>query len=228
MKLSISTTHRETALGCIYLLFSLFCLSDLTVITGNLLGTSLSLAVVNILYFVINFICVTAIFHRFLWRSLKAAGEKPWLCLRSAALGFGFYYLASLLISFIILKIKPDFSNINDAFITDMAQEHTRLISFCTVFLAPVVEETLYRGLIFQQLQKKSRLAAYCVSVSVFAGIHIMNYIGRFDWLTLLLCFVQYLPAGIAFAWAYEKSDTIFTPILMHISINQIGIAALR
>jgi len=39
---------------------------------------------------------------------------------------------------------------------------------------------------------------------------------------------VQYLPAGIAFAWAYEKSDTILTPILMHISINQIGIAALR
>ena len=228
MKLSISTTRWENLLGYGYLLIQLFILPNLISSVAYLLGFTISISVLNILCFCINFICVTSIFHRFLWESLKTTAKKPWQCLRSAALGFGIYYLAMLLTSFIIRQIEPNFSNVNDAFVIDMAQEHTKLISFCTIFLVPVVEETLHRGLIFQQLQKKSRLTAYCVSVLIFAGIHIMNYVGLFDWRTLILCFVQYLPAGIALAWAYEKSDTIFTPILMHISINQIGIAALR
>ena len=228
MKLSISTTRRENLLGYAFLLIQLFVLPNLIHITGYLLGFSLSLTVVNILYFFISFICIIAIFRRFLWRSVKAVAAQPWHCLRFAALAFMLYYAAMLLISFLILKIEPDFANVNDAFVAGMVQQHSGLISFCTVFLVPVVEETLHRGLIFQQLHSKSRLLAYCVSTSVFAGIHIMSYLGQCDWLTLLLCFVQYLPAGIAFAWAYEKSDTILTPILMHISINQIGIAALR
>lgn len=228
MKLSISTTHRENIFGYVYLLISLFFLPSLISIAGLCLGFSLSLALVNILYFLINFICVTAIFHRFLWRSLKAALAKPWRCLRYAFFGTVLYFAGMMLVSFAILRIKPNFSNVNDNFVADMAQEHTQLISFCTVFLVPVVEETLHRGLIFQQLQRKNRLLAYCVSALIFSGIHIMSYVGMVDWITLLLCFVQYLPAGIALAWAYEKSDTIFAPILMHITINQIGIAALR
>jgi membrane protease YdiL (CAAX protease family) len=39
---------------------------------------------------------------------------------------------------------------------------------------------------------------------------------------------VQYLPAGLALAWAYEKADTIWAPILMHMTINQISITFMR
>jgi len=91
-----------------------------------------------------------------------------------------------------------------------------------------ITEETLYRGLLFQGLQRKNRALAYLVSVSVFAWIHVMGYVGQFDWRTLLLCFVQYLPAGIILALAYEKTDTIITPILIHIAVNQIGMSAMR
>lgn len=228
MKLSIFTTRRENLFGYGYLLICLFVLPGLIVTVGDLLAIPLSDSLVNIIYFFVNFICVTAIFHRFLHRSLKAALANPWRCLRYALFGTVLYFAGMMLVSFVILKLKPDFSNVNDSFVAHMAQEHTLLISLCTIFLVPVVEETLHRGLVFQQLQRKNRLLAYCVSAAVFAGIHIMGYVGRFDWLTLLLCFVQYLPAGIALAWAYEKSDTVFAPILMHITINQIGMSALR
>ena len=66
------------------------------------------------------------------------------------------------------------------------------------------------------------------MSSLVFASIHVIGYIGLFDWQTLCLCLAQYLPAGIALAWAYEKADTIVAPILMHITINQIGMLAMR
>ena len=124
--------------------------------------------------------------------------------------------------------IDPEFANVNDQSIAQMAEKHYALMVFFTVLLVPITEETLYRGLLFQGLQRKSRVLAYLVSVSVFAWIHVMGYIGSFDALTLVLCFVQYLPAGAILALAYEKTDTIITPILIHIIINQIGISAMR
>lgn len=228
MKLSISTNRVENILGYTYLLFCQLFLPSLISLAAHLLGYSMSLSVLNIVFFLVNFVSVAAIFHRFLWRSAQAAFQNLWRCLRCAVLGIGLYYAAMLLVDFLILQLDQDFSNVNDSFVADMAQEHTRLISFCTIFLVPVVEETLYRGLIFQQLHRKDRLLAYCVSCLIFAGIHILGYVGQFDRLTLFLCFVQYLPAGIALAWAYERSDTIIAPILMHITINQIGMSALR
>ena len=107
-------------------------------------------------------------------------------------------------------------------------QEHPAMMAFTTVFLVPITEETLYRGLFFQGFQRKNRAFAYCLSTFVFAAIHIVSYIGRYDFMTLFLCFIQYLPAGITLAWAYEKADTIVAPILMHITINQIGTSVMR
>lgn len=221
-------TRREFLLGSGYLLFSMLFLPALLGLVSSLLTEPLSEALVNILYFAINFLCVAVIFRRFLWSSLKAAANKPWRCLLFAVIGFGAYMLATLIMSAVIVRIDPDFSNVNDDAIIDMAQEHTGWIAFCTVFLVPVTEETLYRGLLFQGLQRKSRMLAYLVSVSVFAWIHVMGYIGSFDALTLVLCFLQYLPAGAILALAYEQTDTIVTPILIHIIINQIGISAMR
>ena len=55
-----------------------------------------------------------------------------------------------------------------------------------------------------------------------------VGYIGSADLITLCLCFMQYLPAGITLAWAYEKADTIAAPMLIHIMINLIGTTAMR
>ena len=39
----------------------------------------------------------------------------------------------------------------------------------------------------------------------------------------ILLAAVAYLPAGIALGWTYEKSNTIWAPILLHMAINGIS-----
>ena len=228
MKLSISMTRRETLLGWSYLLVSIFFLPLVLVLCNGFLHNPLSETELNLVFMGLNFVAVTVIFRKFLTASVKMAWNTHWRCLRFAVFGFALYYLCSLVIAGIILWVCPDFSNVNDDAVMGLFQEHGAFMSFATIFLVPITEETLYRGLLFQGFQRKSRLFAYCLSTVIFAAIHIMGYIGSYDLLTLGLCFVQYLPAGIAMAWAYEKSDTIVTPILMHITINQIGTAALR
>lgn len=228
MKLSISMTRRETLFGWGYLLLSMFVLPFVLVVANNLLVKPLSETAINLLYFAVNFLAITVIFRRFLWACIKAALAAPWRCLRFAVIGLALYFIATFLVAMGIALVNPNFSNINDSSIAELAQEYYPLMAIATVFLAPVTEETLYRGLLFQSFQKKNRALAYLLSVFIFASIHVMGYIGMSDFLTLVLCFVQYLPAGIFLAWAYEKSDTIVTPMLMHIVINLIGFAALR
>ena len=228
MKLSIATTRQENILGYIYLAFSQILLSSLIAIVAYWLGYPLSRVSLNIIYFLVNFVSVVAIFHRFLGRSLQAAWKNIPKCLINVLIGFGIYYWGTILLGFLITRIDPNFANVNDQAVTGMVQENPIIMGLCTVCLVPVVEETLYRGLIFQQLQRKHRTLAYIVSVAVFSAIHVAGFIGSVNWLTLLLCFAQYLPAGIALALAYERADTIVAPILIHMIINQIGMSAMR
>lgn len=228
MKLSISTTRQENILGYIYLAFSQILLADLIAIAAYWLGYPLSLVTLNIIYFLVNFVSIVAIFHRFLGSSLQAAWKKIPKCLISVLIGFGVYYWGTILLGFLITRIDPNFANVNDQAVTGMVQENPIIMGLCTVCFVPVVEETLYRGLIFQQLQRKHRIWAYIVSAVVFSSIHVVGFIGSAGWLTLLLCFMQYLPAGIALALAYERADTIVAPILIHMIINQIGMSTMR
>lgn len=228
MKLSISMTRRETILGWSYLLLSMFVLPTLFVVANSFLPDPLSDTVINLIYFAVNFLAIVVIFRRFLAASVASALAAPLRCLRFALMGLVCYFVLMNLLSRGILLIDPDFSNVNDDSVAQLTKEHYPLMALCTILLVPVTEETLYRGLLFQGLHRKNPILAYLISILVFAGIHIMGYIGMFDFLTLALCFAQYLPAGICLAWAYEKSDTIVAPMLMHIVINLIGITAMR
>ena len=228
MKLSISMTRREMLFGWCYLLISLFALPFALALLNGLLQNPLSLTEINLVFTGLNFLIVAVIFHRFLLSSVKIVKERPWRCLVFAGSGFLLYYLSSIVLSMLIVGFFPDFSNVNDGAVMELFQEYPRMMTLSTVILVPITEETLYRGLCFQGLHRKNRLLAYGVSTFVFASIHVLGYVGLYDFTTLFLCFLQYLPAGIMLAWAYEKSDTIFAPILMHIVINLIGVSVMR
>ena len=228
MKLSISTTMRENLLGWSYLPFFILILPSLFNSLNGLLPTPMSDAAINLIFFTVNFVIVVGIFHRFLRESLQVFFTKPWKCLGIAALGVLMYYAQLLLISFVITQLVPDFSNINDSHILQMVQNHRVLMCFATVILVPITEELLYRGLVFQSLCQKSRPVAFCISVCIFAWIHVMGYVSLYDWKILLLCFLQYLPAGLTLALAYEQADTVVTPMLIHITINLLGLFAMR
>lgn len=221
-------TRGEIIGGFLYWPFYVIGLNFLLQIVFALLNLPLDEMRLNVCFFLINFLAVALIFRRFLIGSLSGAGRHFWLLLQSAVLGFAFYYAMLLALSLALDFLGLGVSNPNDAAIAELAGSHYRLLVACTVLLAPLAEEVLNRGLIFGCLHPKSRFLAYAVSAVVFAALHVWQYAVSDGWRTVLLCAVDYLPAGIALGWTYEKSDTIWAPILVHCLINAVTMGLLR
>ncbi|MBQ7801497.1 MAG: CPBP family intramembrane metalloprotease [Oscillospiraceae bacterium] len=217
-------TAGETRKGFLYLVISLVVL-PLALQEGNaLLVSPLSAARLNFVYYCVNFAAVVWIFRRFLVDSFRAALRSPFPTAWYGALGYlGSEALGELLM-LLILTILPGFSNVNDQNVAGMLREDLRLIAIGTILLVPIAEETLYRGLIFRNLYDKSPIAAYAVSIGVFAAIHVAGYIGKAEPLQLLLCFVQYIPPGFCLCWCYRQTGTIAAPIIMHTIVNAMGV----
>ena len=224
--MTIALNRTETVWGWRYLLFQLLFLPHLLSLAVSLTGLQLRPALLNFLYFSINFLVVILLLGRFLLANL--AQTKPVKLLLTAAVALAGYWIASFGVSHLIALIYPDFFNVNDQSIAGMAGSDLPLTAIGTVVLVPITEECLYRGVFFGSLFRRSKVLAYCLSVFVFALIHVLNYFGVYPVDLLCLCLLQYIPAGIFLAWAYEKSDSILCPILMHTVINAIGIFSMR
>ena len=82
--------------------------------------------------------------------------------------------------------------------------------------------------MIFGGLHQKSRILAYVFSILAFALVHVMGYLDTKEPLDLLFSFLQYIPAGLALAWAYEYSRSILAPLLIHTTVNAIAIISMR
>lgn len=225
---SSKPTSRETAWGFGYLAFQLLVLPSLLALGNRQLAHPMSEAELNFVFFLINFLAVIVIFHRFLGQSAVQAGRHPAYLCQAVVLGLAAYYACDLVLGRAIALLVPNFTNYNNASIAAMGRSSDFLMVVGTVILVPPVEECLYRGLVFRNLYSKSPWAAYAVSMLAFAAIHILGYIGVYAPGELVIALAQYLPAGLSLAWAYTKADTIFAPILIHAAINYISIHALR
>lgn len=226
--LAVRVTSRETAWGYLYLIASLFLLPALLQWCNALLPTPLSKVWFNFIYFVINFCFVFLIFINFYRRSLAYIGQNIPDFLLATVIGFCLYMAANWVLSAIIYHALPDYSNLNDHSVAQMAQDNFWVSALGAVLLVPLAEESLHRGLIFGSLYPKNHALAYAVSTIIFSVVHIAGYIGVYDPIALAIAFVQYLPAGLVLAWAYRKSGSIFAPILIHTAINAVGMFSLR
>ena len=222
--LSIRVTDKEQIWGIIYLLFSLFLLPSLLAEFNQLLPAPLNKTWFNFLYFSLNFLFIILIFHGFFKRSLMYAGSHFWDFLLAVLVGSAVYWLCNWGLSRLFGWLFPDFANLNDQTLSAMVHDNFFIMLLGTVVFVPVAEEALHRGLIFGSLYPKSHWAAYAISTVVFAAVHLMNYLGAYSVPNLILAFIQYLPAGLALAWAYRKSGSIFASIVIHATINAIGL----
>ena len=228
MKFFQKTTPNETVFGFIYFLLQLLIIPSILVVINMMLQNVLSEALVNFILFAINFTAVLVIFRKFLGTNFTTMRENSWLVLRWAGIGFLIYMVGNSLFSIIVTALFPDFANINDAAIMEMVQENFGLMTVGTVLLVPVAEECFYRGLLFRALYDRSPLLAYAVSMVFFSLAHVLGYVTMVDLGTIALCFLQYLPAGFALAFCYRRSGSIFASVLVHMSVNQMGMLLMR
>ena len=221
-------SRNEVVAGWSYYAFSMLALPIVLQYANAALDHPLNEARLNFVFYAANFTAVVMIFRRLLRSNIQIAVRRLFPVLWYAMLGYLGNSALTGILTTLIQALVPGFSNINDMSIAAMAGKELTLMTIGTVFLVPVAEELFYRGLMLRHLAGKSRIAAYCVSMGMFALVHVVGYIGMYQPLTLLLCFIQYLPAGYCLAWCYANTGTIATPILMHMIVNAYGLAILR
>ena len=230
MKLPItfSLTKKENIWGFRYLAFQFLALPLLLFGLNEFLPTPMDDTKINVIYYAINFLAVAWIFRDFLGKNIDALAQRPMQVLKAVLFGFARYFVLSVMVGNLVLMLDPDFMNANDAAITEMVEGNFVLMTVGTVMLVPVVEECLFRGLIFRNLYDKSSTAAYLVSTIAFSSVHIVGFLFVYSPMDILISFLQYLPAGLCLAWAYVRADTIFAPIFIHTIVNAIGMYTMR
>lgn len=213
-------SRTETLWGLIWLALSMILLPSALQLGNQLLAAPLSAGLLNVVYYCLNFGVTIWIFRKFLAESMTAALRRTFPVIWYAILGYMGYQLLTEMVTYGILMVYPAFSNVNDENIYTMLSQDFMPLAFATVFLVPLAEEVTYRGLIFRKLFDRNPLAAYLVSMAAFAAIHVVGYIGTYEPVKLLLCFIQYFPAGYCLCWCYRQTGTILSPILMHTLVN--------
>lgn len=218
----------EKALGWLYMAISLLALPTALHWFNGQLAAPMNAGTLNFVYYLINFFSMICIFRHFLWDSLADAWQNIWDWIQAVILGYVAYRVCGYVMDAVMSRLLPGFTNVNDASISAMAGESYTLMAVGVVLLVPPAEELLYRGLIFRSLWRRSKAAGYLVSMAAFAAIHVVGYIGSASPATLVICFLQYLPAGACLAWTYSKADNIFAPMAVHAIVNAVAIGALR
>jgi len=223
LKSACRMSRGELIFGWIYVPLYLFGIAWLLYTGAALLHKDVSDSAMNLIYCYINFFAIAIGFRRFLGESLKKL--QVLLLIRNVLVAFGIFYLCSLLMS-VLAGLLPEYSNPADETTTELLRGELSQMSVCAIFLAPLVEEVLMRGLIFAPLARKNRILGYTVSVLAFSALHLWGYVGSVSIQELLLALLDYVPAGIALGYAYERSGNIWTPIALHMLINALSIWA--
>jgi len=90
---------------------------------------------------------------------------------------------------------------------------HRILLGFVTIVLAPLGEETLFRGILYSTVRQAGfPKAAFWLSSIAFAAIH-----------NNLAAFVPLLVLAMLLAVLYEKTDNLLAPITAHAAFNTFG-----
>lgn len=213
----------EKVFGWIYVVLHVFVMPFLLALGLRALARAdivISDRYFNLLYYGIGFILIFIFMHHYLKANFYDLCENKWNTVTAVTTGYLFYYLLGYLINLVVYTATGETSNPNNNAVIEAFLENKNIMFAVAAIMAPIVEEVLFRGVIFGTVRRKSRLWAYVVSVAAFAVYHLWSYLA-FDYdPTLFIEMLQYLPGGIVLAWAYERGRNIWAPIVLHMIIN--------
>lgn len=181
---------------------------------------ALDTATINVIYYTVGAAFMLLFLWRFLRREFDALCDYGPAALLEIAKAYGTLLLCNLVINLALLAIEKN-NNPNNAAIFSMAGENIRRTAAVAVFLAPLVEESMFRGGVFGLLRRYNRVAAYAASMLLFAVYHVWSFAAGDA--TVWLYLPQYLPAGFLLARVYEKTNSIWTGIFLHMTVNGVS-----
>jgi len=220
-------TKKERITGMIYIPFHALLLPVLIELVYVLFGLEVSSPYRMLVYYTVSFVIIVALMFRFLRASFSDLIDEFWRAIQAIILGYILFRVLLWVFVLLMAQIMAEANPNSDAIIGDITANF-RVMLIVTTVLAPIVEETIFRGALFGTIRQKNRIAAYVVSVLLFGLFHVWDHI-LFDFSqTALLLIIQYIPPSIALAWCYDRSGTIWAPIILHGWINLMTTLQLR
>ena len=232
----ISLTDKEKKLNLFlllpfYFLYGQFLFMFVFLAIGFLLGMDMTDSAIdsyfNLVYMTFLAVASFLIFHSYLkksWDHMKGKWLKQigYAC----TAGIAKFYFFNVVSSLIILLINPNSSSANQEAIIEMAASSPIFMLITTVLLAPFVEEMIFRVGIFQMFYHKNRILAYLLGSLSFGFVHIMGGLFMGDF-TQILFLLPYSLLGYALCNIYEKRDSIFVPMIVHMLNNLVAMIAI-
>ena len=181
----------------------------------------------NVICYTLGVLYMLGLLFPFLRRDFDPLCDRPGYCLLEILGNYGLMYLCNLVIAGLMtVVLGQSGENPNNAGLMEMAGRSWNQMSAMAVFMAPIVEECLFRAGIFGTLRRYSRWAAYLVATLAFSLYHVWSY-AMID-PTYWLYFIQYVPVSLLLCRVYERTNSIWGSIFFHMLVNYIAMNALK
>ena len=179
----------------------------------------------NFLTYVISALYMLIEGFRFLRRDFDALWEHPLRVFLQVIGCYAAMLLMNMALSGLLSFFIDASENPNNEAVMDMMGSEYGKMSATAIFLAPIVEEMIFRAGIFGTLRRRSRLLAYVLSMALFSVYHVWGYAmsDPMSWFYLL----QYIPASYLLCRCYEYCDSIWGSMFFHMLTNYVSIRAL-
>lgn len=151
------------------------------------------------------------------FKDLKFKKFKFWPAVGWIFLGFVAFFSINLVITFIseYFSIQIPGYGIQEEHLPIFGADKFSLpVAFLVLlFIAPFVEEIVFRGFIYSKLRKNySMIASILLSATIFAAIHL-------EFQVIIPLFIL----GAIIAFIYEKTDSIWPAIIFHMINNSLA-----
>ena len=183
-------------------------------------GVSLDPGLRDLAYYAALFGLVLIAFWGFFGRNTRAFFDRTWQVLGAAGVGLVAFYGLNEVTGRVLGLLRAGQVNLNDQAILARLGAAPRSTILMVVFLAPVVEETLFRGLLFGQFRGYSRPLAYVITSVFYALAAVWRYALDFSDPRYLLLSILYLPLSAGLTWCYDNGGSIWSCVALHAGFN--------
>jgi len=136
---------------------------------------------------------------------------------------FVLVYLANYIGTIVVMLMGGASDSANQAGIEQILSRVPVPMILYAVLVGPVVEELMFRGVIFTTLRRRHRKLAYIITALAFGLAHVYASILSGNVSEIVQIF-PYFFAGLVFCYSYESSNNIFASIIGHMGNNLVAV----
>lgn len=174
----------------------------------------------NTLYDLILVCLTTTLMRKVLvhdFKDIRARGAGDYFA--SVGIGYALFFACNMICSVLTSTITGSISSQNQQGLQQMVGPHPIGLFILAVFIGPITEELIFRGIVFRTVRPIGIVPAVLVSSLLFGFIHVQQYVLAGDFHELLMI-LPYMGMGVALGLIYERRRNILINITVHMIQN--------